>query len=224
MLDILFIGAHPDDETGVDGILIKARKAGKKVGVVILTKGESGGDTTGEERAIEMQKAIEVIGASYYKHFDFPDANVQFNDETVNTIIDVLVETRPKTVITTYPIDCHPDHIAVSQSADKAIFVAGLKKHMGDEEWDLKQVFYITLDTSANSKKPDIIIDVSDVIDEKLKAVKCHASQEVTDHIMENAKIYGKMAGFEYGEALYRGFRRQHAVKLKSFEPLLLED
>ncbi|WP_157950273.1 PIG-L deacetylase family protein [Vallitalea okinawensis] len=224
MLDILFIGAHPDDEGNITGTLIKARKAGKKVGILTLTKGESSGVATAEEREIEMQRAAKVIGAAYLKHLDLPDAGVKFCDETVNAIIEVLVETKPRTVITTYPIDCHPDHVAVSHSVDKALFVASLKKHMGDEPWDLKQVFYLSLDSSANSKKPDLIIDVTDVIDEKYEATKCHASQGVADPQINIAKINGKMGGFAYGEALYRGVQRQHPIKLKSFEPLLIED
>lgn len=224
MLDILFIGAHPDDEGNICGTLIKARKQGKKVGILTLTKGEAGGFTSGEVREIEMLNAVKRIGATYFKHLDFPDAGVCFNDETVGAIIEVLVETRPRTIITTYPVDCHPDHIAVSRSVDKAIFVAGLDKHMGDKQWDLKQVFYLSLDSSANSKKPDIIIDVTDVIDEKYEATKCHASQGVADPQMQIARVNGKMGGFQYGEALYKGVTRQHPIKLKSFEPLLLED
>lgn len=224
MLDVLFIGAHPDDEGNICGTLIKARKSGKKVGILTLTKGESSGFATAKEREIEMQNAVEAIGATYFKHLDFPDAGVKFCDETVNAIIEVLVETKPRTVITTYPVDCHPDHVAVSRSVDKALFVAGLKKHMGNDQWDLKQVFYLALDSSANSKKPDIIIDVTDVIDEKYEATKCHISQGVADPQIKIAEINGKMGGFAYGEALYRGVQRQHPIKLKSFLPLLIED
>lgn len=224
MLDILFIGAHPDDEGNICGTLIKARKTGKKVGILTLTKGEAGGFTGPEVREIEMQNAVKIIGTTYFKHMDFPDAGLTPSEEVVKAIIDVLVETRPRTVITTYPIDCHPDHIAVSQAVDRALFVAGLKEHMGDKVWNLKQVFYLSLDSSANSKKPDLIIDVSDVIDEKYAATKCHASQGVADPQINIAKKNGKMGGFEFGEALYRGVTRQHPIKLRSFEPLLLED
>lgn len=223
MLDILFIGAHPDDEGNICGTLIKARKSGKKVGILILTKGEADGVTSGNVRELEMKNAAEAIGAEYLKHLDFPDAGVKFSDETVDAIIEVLVETKPRTVITTYPIDCHPDHIAVSQSVDKAIFLASLKKYMGDDKWEFKQVFYLALDSSCNSKKPDIIIDVTDVIEEKYLATSCHISQKVAKPQREIAEINGKLGGFKYGEALYRGVTRQHPIKLKSFEPLLLD-
>lgn len=224
MLDILFIGAHPDDEGNISGTLIKARKAGKKVGILTLTKGEAGGFTGGEIREIEMINATKIIGTTYFKHMDFPDAKLRDNEELVQAIIDVLVETTPRTVITTYPIDCHPDHIAVSKAVDRALFMAGLNEYIGEKSWDLKQVFYLSLDSSANSKKPDLILDVTDVIEEKYAATKCHASQGVADPQMKIAERNGKLGGFKYGEALYRGVTRQHPVKLKSFMPLLVED
>lgn len=223
MLDILFIGAHPDDEGNITGTLIKAVKAGKKVGILVLTKGEADGVSREGVREVEMKEAAEAIGACYLRHLDFPDAGLTFCDETVEAIIETLVETKPRTVITPYPIDCHPDHIAVSRSVDKALFVGGLKKHMGDEEWQLKQVFYLSLDSSCNSKKPDIILDVTDVIEEKYAATSCHASQGVADPQRRIAELNGKLGGFKYGEALYRGVTRQHPIKLKSFDPLILD-
>jgi len=224
MLDVLFIGAHPDDESCICGTLIKAVKAGKKVGILTLTKGESCGYATGEEREAEMEKAVAVIGADYFKHLDFLDSGLRFNDEMVAAIIDVLVETRPRTVITLYPVDCHPDHIAVSQSVDSALFLAHLKKHIGEARWDFMQVFYVSVNPAANSKDPDIIIDVTDVIDEKHEAANCHASQGVADSLIRLAGYYGEKSGFSYGEALYKGVTRQYPIKLKSFIPLLLED
>lgn len=224
MLDILFIGAHPDDEGNITGTLIKAAKAGKKVGIVIMTNGDASGYATAAERRVEMKRAADKIGAVYLKHLDYPDSNLQFCDDTVNSLVEALAETRPTTVITVYPADCHPDHIAVSRTTDKALFVAGLEKHIGRENWALKQVFYLSLDSASNSKKPDMIFDVTDVIDEKYEATSCHASQGVADPQRVLAQINGKMGGFQYGEALYRGTFRQHPIKLRSFVPLLLDD
>jgi LmbE family N-acetylglucosaminyl deacetylase len=223
MLDILFIGAHPDDEGNICGSLIKAVDAGKKVGLLIMTKGESSGKATADERVVEMKNAASFIGVSYLRHLDFPDAGLKCDDNTVGAIIETLVETKPKTVITVYPIDSHPDHVAVSEATDKALFLASLKKYLGNENWDFKQIFYLSLDSSANSKKPDLILDVSDVIDRKFACTSCHKTQGVAIPKKDIAKFNGKLGNFTYGEALYRGYVRQHPIKLKNITSLICE-
>lgn len=203
MLDYLFIGAHPDDESSVAGLLIKAKKEGKKTGVVILTKGEAGGFASKDTRIVELKNAANIMGLDVCINLDFPDAGVEFSNETVEAIIKVLVEHRPQVVLTLHPDDYHPDHKAVSQSVDKAVFVAGLKKHMGDATWHPKQVLYASLDRRTNPRRPDVIVDISDVIEEKLEAVGAYISQEILPYARKNAEINGSLGGFAFGEGLY---------------------
>lgn len=204
MLDYLVIGAHPDDESAVAGILLKAKKEGKKAGLICLTKGESGGFALKETRVEELKKAAELMELDYFKHLDFPDAGIEFNTESVEKLIPYLREAEAQVVLTLHPDDYHPDHLATSKIVDRAIFVAGLKKHASDDKtWHPKQVLYFSLDRRTNQSRPDIIIDISDVYDKKLEVVKCHDSQMIAQYVELYARFMGGLGGFEYGEGLY---------------------
>ena len=61
-MNILAIGPHPDDiEIGCSGTLIKYAQQGHGVFLLIITRGEKGGDS--ETRYEEQVKAAEIIGA-----------------------------------------------------------------------------------------------------------------------------------------------------------------
>ncbi|MCH4888977.1 carbohydrate esterase [Acidaminobacter sp. JC074] len=203
MLDYLFIGAHPDDESSVVGMMLKAKNEGKKTGVVILTKGEAGGFATKNTRVEELKKAAEMMDLDVCINLDFPDAGVEFNMTTVDAIIKVLVEHKPKVVLTLHSEDYHPDHRAVSQSVDRAVFVAGLKKHMGNETWHPQQVLYVSLDQRTNPHRPDLIIDITEVYSLKEKVVSSYESQGILPFVEKHASYYGGLGGFKYGEGLY---------------------
>ncbi|MGD1822901.1 MAG: PIG-L deacetylase family protein [Pleomorphochaeta sp.] len=203
MLDILFIGAHPDDEQAIAGTLLLAKKEGLKTGAIILTKGESGGFASKETRVKELNQAAIVMDLDYLKNLDFEDSNVEFSREAVDKIIPYLVETKPKIIITIHPDDYHPDHLAVSKIVDRTVFVAGLKKYMGDETWHPCQLLYVSLDSRTNEKRPDILINIDEVISEKIKSMKCYRSQQIDEHLLIGCKNLGTLAGCEYAEGLY---------------------
>jgi len=204
MLDILFIGAHPDDEQAVAGILLKSKKEGLSTGVIILTKGEAGGFASKNVRVNELEKAAKVMKLDYLKNLDFEDSEVEFSKEAVNKLIPLLVETKPKIVITIHPDDYHPDHVAVSKIVDRTVFVAGLKKYMGEKTWHPSQVLYASLDGRTNNKKADILINIDEVISEKIESMKCYESQQVDQFLLINSKSLGGLAGCKYAEGLYK--------------------
>ncbi|MBY8979640.1 MAG: PIG-L family deacetylase [Candidatus Lokiarchaeota archaeon] len=61
-LDILVIGAHPDDaEIGCGGTIAHYKKRGKKVGVLDLSNGEPTPFGTVEKRMAEVKAASEIL-------------------------------------------------------------------------------------------------------------------------------------------------------------------
>lgn len=218
MVNILAITAHPDDaEIGVGGILLKAKRHGLKTGLIVCTGGENSGYASKTERRREAEAGAAVLELDYVRFLDFPDAGVEVNTANMQTLIPLIRECAPEVVLTIHPQDYHPDHQAVSHLVDRTVFVAGLKKHAVDAiTWYPHQFFYFSLDPRTNTKRPDIIVDISDVWAEKKKALDAHASQKVTEFAEEWARYLGMLGKCAYGEGLYL----KHALKISTIEGL----
>lgn len=73
-LDILAIGAHPDDvELGCGATIAKEVANGKKVGIIDLTKGELGTRGTAETRKTEAANAAKILGVNTRINMGFAD-------------------------------------------------------------------------------------------------------------------------------------------------------
>ena len=203
MLDILVVTAHPDDESRVTGIMLKAKKSGKTVGLVCHTKGEAGGFAAKETRVNELKNYAEYLQLDYFQHLDYPDAGLVYNPALVENLSQIFRHTKPQIVLTPHWDDYHPDHVAICKTVDNAVFVGGLKREGDEGTWHPKQVLYFGLDDMTNQRRPDIIYNISDVIKEKQIACNCHASQGIGEGVMADAERLGRMGGFPYGEALY---------------------
>ncbi|NCB91007.1 MAG: carbohydrate esterase [Clostridia bacterium] len=205
MVDILAVCAHPDDlEVCASGIFLKAKKEGLKTGLVIFTRGESGGYAEKGTREAEAKKAAGILGLDYFVMLDFPDAGVYFGKETVDALIPHLRKCSPRYVLTLLEDDYHPDHVAVSRITKAACFTAGLKKYSEDDtDWHYDAMLYFGADNRTNKRRPDIYVDITDVIETKKLACEAHQSQEVLPYAMSLSTEYGKNANVEYAEGLF---------------------
>ena len=62
-LDVLAIGAHPDDvELGCGGTVALLAQQGRRVGILHLTRGEAGTRGTADEREAEARAAAAALG------------------------------------------------------------------------------------------------------------------------------------------------------------------
>lgn len=205
MIDLLAVCAHPDDlEACASGIFLKAKKEGKKTGLIILTRGEAGGHASMQTRVDEAKEAAQILKLDYYVNLNFPDAGLEFSQDTIEKVIPYLRACSPKLILTLHPDDYHPDHIAASRITEAASFKAGLNKYSVDgSDWHYDSILYFSADTRTNRRRPDILIDISNVIEEKRKACDAHVSQKITQFSIEMAKELGRCAGVEYAEGLY---------------------
>lgn len=208
MIDILAITAHPDDaEAGVGGFLLKAKKQGFTTGLLICTRGESGGFASQKTRVAEAEAGADALGVDYFQLLDFPDAGVEVTNAGRERLIPFVRECAPKIVLTLHPDDYHPDHRAVSQLADDVVFVAGLKKHSTDDTtWHPALTLYFSADPRTNRRRPDLLVPIDDVWNEKLRAIDAYASQHplgYKTYVTQLTMQYGMFAGATYAEGLY---------------------
>lgn len=203
MVDILAITAHPDDiECGGLGIMLLAKKAGKKIGLIISTKGEGNGNPT--VRAKEAMKAQELCGFDYFEHLDFPDSGLQnVLPDLVETLVPLVVKQRPTTLLTLHPDDYHPDHITVSKATDSIYFLSRINRYSKGKPYAPKDEFYFSLDRKTNRRTPDILVNIDNVMPIKMKACSIHESQKVNSFVKGLASSLGVLADCEYAEGLY---------------------
>jgi N-acetylglucosamine malate deacetylase 1 len=180
-LDILTIAAHPDDvELSCVGTIIKAVKAGKKVGMLELTEGQLGTRGSNQLRLQEAANAASITGASVRENLGLMDGYFENTHENRHKIIQKIRQYQPDIVITNPPSDRHPDHGRASIMVTEACFYAGLQKI--ETYWEgnkqaphrPKSLFYFM---QHYNYEPAFLVDISEEMDQKLKAIRAFGSQ-----------------------------------------------
>lgn len=188
-LDILAVGAHPDDvELSCAGTLAKEIDRGKIVGILDLTRGELGTRGTAETRKVEAEDASKVLGISMRQNLGFKDGFF-FNDEVHQLeIIKILRKFKPEIVFCNAVDDRHIDHGKGAKLVSDACFLSGLMKidtvmdGAHQEAWRPKHVYHYI---QWNSLKPDVVVDISGYMEKKLAAVKAYKTQFFNENSRE---------------------------------------
>ena len=180
-LDILAIGAHPDDvELGCSATIAKEIKRGKKVGVLDLTRGELGTRGSAEIRDKEAAAAAEILGLTIRENLGFKDGFFVNDADHQKAVIEIIRKYQPEIVLCNAIQDRHIDHGKGSKLVSDACFLSGLRKiktsfeEETQEAWRPKQVYHYI---QWENLKPDFVVDVTGFMDIKLKAVKAYSSQ-----------------------------------------------
>lgn len=221
-LDILAIGSHPDDvELGCGATIAKEISNGKKVGILDLTRGELGTRGTAETRDIESQEAAKLLGVAFRANMEFADGFFVNDKKHQMELIKMIRKYRPEIVICNAVDDRHIDHAKGSKLVSDSCFLSGLlkidTKYEDSDEWQKpwrpKQVYHYI---QWKNLEPDIVVDVSNFMDQKMKAVLAFktqfydpksvapetpiSSKNFTDSIIYRARDLGRLVGVEYGE------------------------
>jgi len=226
-LDILVFGAHPDDvELGCGGTVIKEIKAGKKVGVIDLTRGELGTRGTADTRTAETKLASEIMGVTIRENMDFKDGFFKDDEAHKLALIKKIRQYKPDIVITNAVSDRHPDHGRGAEITVDSCFLAGLEKiETGQKIWRPRAIYHYI---QFNYLTPDVVVDISEEMKEKLQAVKAYStqffnpesiesetiisSQGFLDSVIYRAQDLGRQANCEYAE----GFLAHQMPKVDS--------
>jgi bacillithiol biosynthesis deacetylase BshB1 len=180
-LDILAIGAHPDDvELSCSGTIAKEVSKGKKVGILDLTRGELGTRGTPEIRDQEAKNASEILGVITRENLGFKDGFFINDQDHQLEVIKKIRKYKPEIVLCNAIVDRHIDHGKGSKLASDSCFLSGLKKietsldGVNQDPWRPKQVYHYI--QWANIE-PDFVVDISNHIDKKTESVLAYTSQ-----------------------------------------------
>lgn len=205
-VDLLAIAAHRDDvELTCGGTLARAVQAGHRVGIVDLTQGEAGTRGDAATRAAEADRAAKVLGVQVRLNAGLPDAHL-YNDEPSRAkVIELIRATRPRVVILPFPVGRHPDHRIASELGRDACYLAGLAKYGPGGAAAPHRPFKVlyALAYREDPVKPSFVVDISEVFEIKMAAVRCYGSQ------FEGAKAAGEI--HPTGQDLYELIRVQSA-------------
>jgi len=224
-VDILAIGAHPDDiELSCSGTLLRHIHQGKTVGLLDLTRGELGTRGSASIRLEEAAVAAKLMGAAFRKNLAMADGFFQHSQENIIKIIEVVRAHRPDVVLANALSDRHPDHGRAARLIAEACFFSGLAKiptagqdGAPHERWRPQAVYHYIQD---HNLKPDFVVDITPFLDKKLELVRAFRSQvfvpgakeyegelaspisgeDFMDFLRAKARAYGRDAGFEFAE------------------------
>ena len=235
-IDILAIGAHPDDvELGCSGTIAKEISLGKKVGIIDLTRGELGTRGSAEIRDLEAKKAASILGVSFRQNLNFKDGFFTNDEEHQLELIKVIRKYKPKIILCNAIDDRHIDHPKGANLVVDSCFLSGLKKiktnHDGVDQnpWRPENIYHYIQWKNLN---PDFVVDISEYFDTKIKSVKSFESQfyngnesvhdtpistkNFLDSIEYRAKDLGRLTGVEYAE----GFIASRLPRIESISDL----
>ncbi|GAB5538613.1 MAG: bacillithiol biosynthesis deacetylase BshB1 [Salibacteraceae bacterium] len=180
-VDVLAIGAHPDDvELGCSGTLIKSIQQGLKVGICDLTRGELGTRGSAPLRLQEAEEARKIIGAEFRVNLSMADGFFEVSEQNKRLIIEVIRAAKPKIVFLNAPSDRHPDHGRGAQLQKDACFLSGLRKVETVVDGKVQEPFRPTLMVHYIQDRllePSFIVDITKQWDKKMEAILAFSSQ-----------------------------------------------
>lgn len=257
-LSLMGVYAHPDDEQGITGSMLKYGRSGIKTTLVCATRGEAGEiapgvdatpENLGAVREEELRCAVKIIGIDRLDFLDYCDSGMEgtpINEaptsfhqapllQVAGKVTRIIREARPHVVATFDPWGGygHPDHIKIHRATLIAYFAAGdpsaYPEQIRDEglaPWAPEKLYYgafgksrfreflamleeggeetpVTIREFLKRAIPDEAIttriDVGEFIDDKLRALFCHASQMGPDSFFRKMKpeMYRERMGTE---------------------------
>lgn len=216
-LDVIAVGAHPDDvEIAIGGTLARLSQLGYRVGIVDLTDGEPTPLSPGPEvRLAEAKRAAEILGVAVRETLDLPNRRLFDCFEARVELAKVFRRYRPRLVlgIADKTPMASPDHWQAMQITDAAIFYSRLTKW--DDQFDNLPVHIIArhlwYPLGFGQLQPpqgggQFVMDISETLSLKLESIRAYATQfppekeRVYRLVESQAKLLGSSAGFVAGE------------------------
>jgi LmbE family N-acetylglucosaminyl deacetylase len=190
---VLVVVAHPDDiDFGLAGTVARLTSAGSHVAYCLVTSGEAGEDdmtfSSGElasMREAEQKAAAGEVGVANLHWLHHPDGFVKANFDLRRDISRVIRIERPDVVISQSPernydsvYGSHPDHLETGEATLRAVYPdsrnpRAFTSELLDEGYEPHTVNNVWV----SQIEPDLFADITDVFQQKLRALRSHASQ-----------------------------------------------
>lgn len=222
-LNILAVCAHPDDpEILCGGTLLKYRKQGHNIFIVLTTSGNTGSNVMTDTKEIERVREAEMLASAkilgaQVRFLRNDDERLLDTNETRTQVLDAMRWADPDVIFTHAPNDESPDHWMTSFLVRAMVISLPGKNQQASEKPCTKKVSVFTcLPGAGIDFRPEAYVNITDEIEDKLKALACHRSQlsymadfgkdEFVEHNRIIPAFYGIQAGCKYAEG-FKAFR-----------------
>ena len=217
---VMFVAAHSDDPDFLaGGTIARLAKEGREITYVIVTNGNKGSSdrgVTSEQlapiRAEEQRRAARVLGVERVEFLGYEDGEVDDTRDLRRDVTRQIRRWRPDLIITLNPHRTynnfpgwHRDHRTTGRVVMDCVYPLA-RDHLSFPELlpeyephNVREVYLIQWE------EPRLVIDITDTMELKLEAIRCHASQvgdfkTVEARMRNRAAILGKEKGYACAE------------------------
>jgi LmbE family N-acetylglucosaminyl deacetylase len=217
---VLVIAAHPDDADFLaGGTVARLAKEGREVAYMILTNGNKGSGSqsvTAEQlapiREEEQRRAAHVLGVRQIEFLGYEDGELEDTRQLRRDVTREIRRWRPDLIITLNPHRTynnfpgwHRDHRVTGRVVLDCVYPLA-RDHLAFPELpreyephSVREVHFIQWE------RPRLVIDISETMELKLEAIRCHGSQigdfkDFEARMRNRAVILGKEKGYSYAE------------------------
>lgn len=217
-MNLIFIGAHPDDlEILCGGTIARCVAEGHTVWMAIATNGNVGSPTLGRDeiaavRKKEAEAAARCLGAAGLIWMNENDEFLFDDERTRRKFVDAVRQAKADVIVTHNPHDYHPDHVACSKLASDARILTAVRLIETEHPHLSKSPELFHMDSIAGLRfEPQFFVDISAQFERKQQAAQCHRSQnawlksifnsDLSHHIQVQSAFRGLQCGVAYAEA-----------------------
>jgi bacillithiol biosynthesis deacetylase BshB1 len=230
MLDALVIAPHPDDaELGMGGTIVRLLSQDWSIGILDLTSGEPTPLGSLEIRARETEEASKALGLTWRRSLGLPNRSLEPTLLHRRALAAVFREARPRLLFAPYWEDAHPDHTAATKLVEDARFWSKLSKSdIPGEPFHPSRILYYFSVHLKIVERPSFLIDISDQLDAKVRAMKAYRSQlidnqpagkpGVIDSVCDRTRFWGHTIGVRHAEP----FASREPIGLSALDRLIL--
>lgn len=214
--NILVLSPHKDDETiGCGGVLIKHVQSGDIVTVLYFTSGinllDSRKASSILARNQENQRALEVLRVTDVIDWSERDSGLKCNSKMVTDLRKIIVEKGIDLIYVPHFFEEHPDHKSVSE-----ILLRSYLPEFKDISIAAYEVW--------NPLVPNVLVDITDVYQIKIEAIRCYRSQIIL-HNIENMvsalnsyrASFLRFRKYKYAEAFYINNYQQYKLLAEEY-------
>lgn len=204
-MKILAIGAHLDDiELACGGTIARAIASGHNVSMVVLSNSSYtfyNGKVmrTKKNAKSEGKKAAQMLGVTDFEVWNFPTKDIPYDSRVVEKLDKKINTLKPDIIFTHWPFDTHKSHQNTGLSS-----IAAARYHNSI-------LMYEPITPAGRSYvgfRPQVYIDISDYIDQKIDALRAHKTEykKYGDRWLEGVTARAKYRGFEIGRSYAEAF------------------